>query len=186
VVEDFRRSLAFQADCLAGRVGGVGVQRDERPVCDRGARPTARHAQRTECRDRVPAHHTIVARGLGGGNGLSYRRQIPTKPDSALARGYPAHDGPRFEEPGGRKKSGRPLPAGASVRPLSGRRVGRSSRQYGPPSAGRAVETSISPPPAPANGSPHDAQESPSDRCRGAKVSRTSAVMGFSSRRARW
>lgn len=77
MVEDFRRSLAFQADCLAGRVGGVGMQSDEYPVCDRGARPTARHAKRTECRDRVPAHHTIVARGLGSGNGLSYRRANP-------------------------------------------------------------------------------------------------------------
>ena len=70
MVEDLRRSLAFHAECLAGRVGRIGVQRDEPPVGHLGARATSRHAQRTEGRDRVPVHHAIVALRLDSGNGL--------------------------------------------------------------------------------------------------------------------
>ena len=51
VVDDLRRDLALEAQCLAGRMLGVGIERHERPVGDGGHRAAARDAQCAEAGD---------------------------------------------------------------------------------------------------------------------------------------
>ena len=69
VIDDLGRSLALDTEGLARRVGRIGEQRPEGAVDDLGARPASRHAQRAIRRNRVPAHHPILARGPRPGNG---------------------------------------------------------------------------------------------------------------------
>ena len=63
VVDDLRRDLALEAQCLAGRMFGVGIEGCEPPVGDSGNRTAARDAQCAEAGDALavvighgPAH----------------------------------------------------------------------------------------------------------------------------------